>query len=152
VHHGNGTQEIFYADRSVLYLSTHQSRLYPYTGIELERGRDDGLCFTINCPIDAEGEPRIKVLAAFKEKLLPAMKEFQPELIIISAGFDARAGDRLGQFDLTDYDFMFLTKQVMEIADECADGRILSMLEGGYNLPGLAGAVHAHVTALLGRD
>jgi acetoin utilization deacetylase AcuC-like enzyme len=147
VHHGNGTQEIFYEDGSVFYFSTHQWPLYPGTGRESERGRGDGQGTTLNCPLPA-GSGRKEVLGAFREKLVPAADRFQPDLVIISAGFDSRVDDPLGRFELTDRDFADLTKVVKEIAQRHAGRRIISVLEGGYNLAGLAKATAAHVRAL----
>lgn len=152
VHHGNGTQEIFYEDPSVFYFSTHRGGgFYPGTGNENERGRGKGLDTTLNCPIvQDQGNPRENILNAFRTKLVPAMKDFQPELIIISAGFDAHEKDPLGKFNLTDQDFRELTDIVKQIASEHAEGRIVSLLEGGYHLEGLASAVKAHVEGLIG--
>ena len=148
VHHGDGTQDIFYADGSVLFFSTHQSPWYPGTGRTDETGTGAGLGTTINCPLPA-GSGRAGILAAFEEKLLPAAEKFRPELVLISAGFDSRLGDPLGQFLLNDEDFADLTRLVRGIADRHAGGRIVSLLEGGYNLAGLASAATAHAGALV---
>ena len=148
VHHGNGTQDIFYRDGSVLFFSTHQSPWYPGTGAASERGEGPGAGKTINCPLPA-GSGSTEILGAFRNLLLPAAKAFQPELVLISAGFDSRAGDPLGQFQLTDADFAELTSLMTALAAEFCDGRLVSALEGGYNLPGLAQAAEAHVRALL---
>jgi acetoin utilization deacetylase AcuC-like enzyme len=147
VHHGNGTQDIFYADPSVLFFSTHQSPWYPGTGAAGETGEGPGEGFTINCPFPA-GAGREEILGAFQNRLLPAAAEFRPELVLISAGFDSRGGDPLGNFLLTDADFGDLTMLMMEIADKYAGGRLVSVLEGGYNLTGLTKAVRAHTTCL----
>lgn len=147
VHHGNGVQDIFYADPSVYYFSTHQWPLYPGTGRADERGTEAGEGTTLNFPFPA-GSGRAEVLGAVRESLMPAMRAYRPELVVISAGFDSRAGDLLGRFTLTDEDFVDLTRAVMEIADATAGGRVVSMLEGGYNLGGLASAAAAHVGAL----
>ena len=147
VHHGNGTQDIFYEDGSVFFFSTHQSPWYPGTGAADETGRGAGKGTTLNCPLPA-GSGRAAILPCFEEKLLPAMDAFRPELVLISAGFDSREADPLGQFLLTDSDFADLTKLVRSIADRHAGGRLISLLEGGYNLPGLASAAAAHVQAL----
>lgn len=159
VHHGNGTQEIFKQSRNVYYFSTHRfgaagkKKFYPGTGTEEEIGEGEGRGFTLNCPITfSETPPRVKVLRAFKMRLIPAMEKFKPQLIIISAGFDAKIGDPIGQFDLEDKDFKELTHIVRDIADKYAEGRILSLLEGGYNLESLGPAVVAHVTALIEPD
>jgi len=147
VHHGNGTQDIFYDDGSVFFFSTHQYPWYPGTGAAEEAGYDKGDGWTMNCPFPA-GSGRDEILGAFRNKLLPAMEKVKPELVMISAGFDSREGDPLGNFLLTDPDFADLTNVLMEIADKYAGGRVISVLEGGYNLSGLAHAVHAHVEAL----
>jgi acetoin utilization deacetylase AcuC-like enzyme len=126
----------------VFYFSTHQSPWYPGTGAREETGRGKGLGTKLNCPL-AAGAGRKEFLAAFDE-LAKAMTRFRPELIIISAGFDARHGDPLGRFELTDADFVELTGLVLEMARPYAGGRIVSVLEGGYNLPGLASAAAAH--------
>ncbi len=147
VHHGNGTQDIFYADPSVFFFSTHQWPLYPGTGRANETGEGAGRGTTMNFPFPA-GSGREEILGAVRNALIPAAREFQPELVLISAGFDSRIGDLLGQFTLTDDDFADLTRAVMEIADAHAGGRIVSVLEGGYNLGGLASAALSHVEAL----
>ncbi len=147
VHHGNGTQEIFYEDPDVLFFSVHQSPWYPGTGADGETGRGAGEGTTINCPLPA-GSGRTEVFKAFEKKLLPAAGRFEPELVLISAGFDSRKGDPLGRFALTDRDFADLTDMLCVLADEHADGRVVSFLEGGYHLEGLASAARAHVEAL----
>jgi acetoin utilization deacetylase AcuC-like enzyme len=148
VHHGNGTQDVFYEDGSVFFFSTHQSPWYPGTGRADETGRGDGKGTTLNCPLPAMSG-RTEVLGAFEYNLLPKMDKFRPELVMISAGFDSRAGDPLGRFLLTDEDFTDLTKLVCGIAKRFADSRVVSLLEGGYNLAGLASAATAHVEALI---
>ena len=148
VHHGNGTQDIFYSDPSVFFFSTHQWPLYPGTGRADETGEGPGEGATMNCPFPA-GSGRREILGAVENHLLPAAARFQPELVLISAGFDSRAGDPLGRFTLTDEDFADLTRAVMGIAAGHAGGRVVSLLEGGYNLDGLASAAAAHVAALL---
>lgn len=148
VHHGNGTQDIFYADGSVFFFSTHQSPWYPGTGPAEETGEGAGKGTTLNCPLPA-GSGRTEIFECFERKLIPAMEKFRPELVLISAGFDSRAGDPLGQFKLTDADFADLTGIVRGIAEKSAQGRVVSMLEGGYSLTGLAGAATAHVAALM---
>lgn len=161
VHHGNGTQQIFYKNPDVFYFSTHrygtqlslgrEAQFYPGTGSAEEIGEGPGTNYTLNCPIDPDkGSPRELVLQAFREKLVPAMHTFKPELVIISAGFDAHERDPLGGFNLTEKDFAELTHIVRrDIADKYAGGKILSLLEGGYNLEALAASVQAHVTALI---
>jgi acetoin utilization deacetylase AcuC-like enzyme len=148
VHHGNGTQDTFYEDGSVLFFDTHQSPLYPGTGAADETGRGAGEGLTINCPFPA-GAGRREIVGAFREKLVPAADRFRPQLVLVSAGFDSRVDDPLGRFTLTDADFAELTGIVREIADRHAGGRIVSTLEGGYSLTGLAAAAAAHLAALL---
>ena len=150
VHHGNGTQDIFYKDGSVLFFSTHQSPWYPGTGDTTERGAGKGDGKTINCPFPAN-TPASTILDAFRERLLPAAREFHPDLILLSAGFDSRINDPLGHFLLTDADFHELTRMMLDLAAGCCSGRLISVLEGGYNLEGLALAAEAHVRALLGQ-
>jgi acetoin utilization deacetylase AcuC-like enzyme len=147
VHHGNGTQDIFYADGSVFFFSTHQHPWYPGTGPAGETGEGAGAGTTLNCPLPA-GSARDAILGAFEERLVPAAAAFQPELILLSAGFDSRAGDPLGHFLLTDEDFGDLTKLMLELAERHAGGRLVSVLEGGYSLSGLAAGVRAHALAL----
>ena len=149
VHHGNGTQDIFYEDGSVFFFSTHQSPWYPGTGDPDERGAGAGAGATLNCPF-AAGAGREEIVGAFGDALRPSMDEFQPDLVLISAGFDSRLGDPLGHFRLVDADFRELTHLVMEIADKYAGGRVVSVLEGGYDLRGLTHAVGAHTHALAG--
>lgn len=148
VHHGNGTQEIFYNDPTVFYFSTHEKGLYPFTGAAEERGAAEGIGFTCNCPIAASPTSRLEVLEAFKNRLIPLMDSFQPELILVSCGFDAHFADPLGHFNLTDQDFFELTHIVKEIANKYSYGRLISLLEGGYDLAALASASVAHVQAL----
>jgi acetoin utilization deacetylase AcuC-like enzyme len=148
VHHGNGTQDIFYRDGSVFFFSTHQWPLYPGTGRRDETGMDSGRGTTMNFPLPA-GSGRTEVLGAVMNSLAPAMDSFRPDLVLVSAGFDSRAGDPLGRFTLTDQDFTDLTRLLMEMADRYAGGRLVSALEGGYNLEGLGSAAAAHVAALL---
>jgi acetoin utilization deacetylase AcuC-like enzyme len=147
VHHGNGTQDIFYEDGSVLFFSTHQSPWYPWTGYPQETGDGRGAGLTINCPFNA-GAGREEILGAFNQRLVPKLAEFRPDLLLISAGFDSRINDPLGEFTLSDADFRDLTLLLLEAADKFANGRIVSTLEGGYNLSGLASASAAHVLAL----
>lgn len=149
VHHGNGTQDIFYKDPSVYFFSTHQSPWYPGTGDSKETGAGEGQGTTLNCPFPA-GAGREEVLGAFRNRLARSMNEFRPDLVLVSAGFDSRLGDPLGHFRLTDADFAELTSVMLEVADKHAAGRLISVLEGGYNLTGLTQAVAAHTTALSG--
>jgi acetoin utilization deacetylase AcuC-like enzyme len=143
VHHGNGTQDIFYRDPSVFFFSTHQWPLYPGTGRADETGDGPGDGTTMNFPFPA-GSGRSEILGAVENHLLPAAASFHPDLVMISAGFDSRIGDPLGRFTLTDEDFADLTRAVMGI-----NSRVVSVLEGGYNLDGLASAATAHVATLL---
>jgi acetoin utilization deacetylase AcuC-like enzyme len=147
VHHGNGTQDIFYEDGSVFFFSTHQSPWYPGTGNAQETGEGAGAGRTMNCPFP-RGSGRPEILGVFQERLIRAAAGFQPDLVLISAGFDSRLGDPLGQFTLTDRDFTDLTNVMLEIADQHCGGRLVSVLEGGYDLRGLASAATAHVQAL----
>jgi acetoin utilization deacetylase AcuC-like enzyme len=147
VHHGNGTQDIFYTDGTVFFFSTHQSPWYPGTGPASERGEGSGEGMTLNCPFPA-GAGRKEILGAFQEQLITAADEVKPELVLISSGFDSRTGDPLGRFVLSDGDFADLTRVMREIADKHAGGRLLSVLEGGYSLTGLAAGLRAHVEAL----
>ncbi len=148
VHHGNGTQDIFYADGSVLFFSTHQFPWYPGTGLAQEDGEGKGRGRTINCPLPA-GSGREEILGAVRHKLLPAADAFKPDLVLISAGFDSREGDPLGRFRLQDDDYREMTRLFLELADRHARGRLISILEGGYSLPGLTAGVRAHVETLI---
>lgn len=147
VHHGNGTQDIFYEDGSVFFFSTHQHPWYPGTGAKDETGTGAGKNTTLNVPLPA-GSGMDEIGAAFRGPFTAKMKDFRPDLIIISAGFDSRFGDPLGHFTLRDNDFAALTGILAEMAGEFAEGRIVSVLEGGYNQPGLALAVRHHLEAL----
>jgi acetoin utilization deacetylase AcuC-like enzyme len=149
VHHGNGTQDIFYQDGHVLFFSTHQSPWYPGTGAKNEIGEGKGAGKIINCPLPA-GSGRAEIVSAFRERLMPAAEAFHPDLILISAGFDSRQNDPLGHFRLTDPDFKDLTGMLLDIAGKYSNDRLVSVLEGGYNLEGLALAAEAHVRALAG--
>lgn len=146
VHHGNGTQDIFYEDPSVYFFSTHQYPWYPGTGAMDETGHGRGTGTTMNMPF-AAGAGRDEILGAF-EKMAWEMQDFKPEFVLLSAGFDSRAGDPLGHFLLEDKDFQDLTTMLLEIADKYAHGHILSSLEGGYSLSGLAAGVSAHAKIL----
>jgi acetoin utilization deacetylase AcuC-like enzyme len=148
VHHGNGTQDIFYRDGTVFYFSTHQWPWYPWTGRADETGEAKGKGTTLNVPLPA-GSGDKELLAAFEEKLRPAMDRFRPDLVLISAGFDSRTGDSLGRFRVTDEGFAGLTRIAAAIARDHSAGRLVSLLEGGYSLDGLARSVSAHVGALL---
>jgi len=147
VHHGNGTQEIFYDDPSVLFVSLHQHPLWPGTGMTNEGGAGAGTGFTLNIPI-APGTSEHDYLAAFERVALPAVQDFQPEFVLISAGFDAHRDDPLGGLRLAETGFETMTRHLMHVADEFCDGRIVSALEGGYNLTALQSSVAAHVREL----
>lgn len=149
VHHGNGTQDIFYEDGSVFFFSTHQWPWYPGTGPASETGNGPGRGTTMNRPLPA-GSGKEEIVGAFKEDLRRAAHTFTPDLVLVSAGFDSRAGDPLGDFTLVDADFAELTRVMLEVSGEYAGGRLVSVLEGGYNLSGLASAAAAHVGALVG--
>jgi acetoin utilization deacetylase AcuC-like enzyme len=146
VHHGNGTQDIFWADSTVMYCSTHQMPLFPGTGAASERGEHDTI---VNAPLASE-DGGVQFRAAFENVILPQLTKFSPELVIISAGFDAHYRDPLATLNLKAEDFGWVTQKLMEVADRSAGGRIVSVLEGGYDLQGLKESVAAHVTALLG--
>ena len=149
VHHGNGTQDVFYEDGSVLFFSTHQSPWYPGTGEANETGEGKGAGTTLNRPFRA-GAGAGEILPVFEQDLAQAARAFRPDLVLISAGFDSRAGDPLGQFRLTDADFERLTTLVCELSEEVGSGKTVSLLEGGYSLEGLAKGAAAHFRALKG--
>ena len=147
VHHGNGTQEIFYRDPSVFYFSTHQYPYYPGTGSSAERGEGRGEGSTLNIPLD-EGTSARTHREAFRDALKAIEEKFPPDLIIISAGFDSRRGDPLGGLMLEDADFREMTREVVGMAERHAGARVVSILEGGYNLNTLGETVRTHVAAL----
>ncbi|MBI3185386.1 MAG: histone deacetylase [Myxococcales bacterium] len=147
VHHGNGTQSVFWSDGSVLFFDTHQHPWYPGTGSPSENGDGKARGLIFNRPFPA-GSGRKQIVAAFREVLVPAAERFKPQLVMISAGFDSRAGDPLGGFTLTDADFADLTDTVVEIARQHAGGRVVSVLEGGYEPGGLSRAVQSHLARL----
>jgi acetoin utilization deacetylase AcuC-like enzyme len=148
VHHGNGTQEIFWTDPSVFYFSTHQYPYYPGTGSKDERGGGKGEAFTLNVPLSAGTSARDH-RQAFADALHQIERRFPPDLIIISAGFDSRRGDPLGGLMLEDSDFAEMTKEVLRIAEKHGHGRVVGLLEGGYNLDLLGGSVRSHLAALV---
>lgn len=148
VHHGNGTQAIFYDDPTVLFFSVHQYPFYPGTGSRQERGWGDGLGLTINAPVPA-GTDEATWLRTFQEMLEPAVEHFRPEFVLISAGFDAHEMDLLGRLGVTTGGYGKVTKLIKSIAESYASGRLLSVLEGGYHLGALGASVAAHVTALM---
>lgn len=148
VHHGNGTQHSFEGDPSIMFFSTHQYPHYPGTGRNTERGTGAGEGFTINAPMEAGGGDE-EYRTIFHETLVPAADDFKPEFVIISAGFDAHKDDPLASMGLTEAGYADLTSIVAGIAKRHAGGRILSSLEGGYNLTALAASVDSHLKALL---
>jgi acetoin utilization deacetylase AcuC-like enzyme len=145
VHHGNGSQEIFWADKTVMYCSTHQMPLFPGTGAVGESGEHNTV---VNAPL-RPGDGAEAFRDAFESRILPRLRDFRPELIIISAGFDAHMRDPLANLNLVEADFAWATQKIMDVADQCAGGRIVSLLEGGYDLEALANSAAAHVTALM---
>ena len=146
-HHGNGSQDIFYDDATVFYFSTHHYGAYPGSGAPSERGTGAGLGTTLNVPLPV-GCGDTQIYQALESHLVPAAQEFHPEFILISAGFDAMRGDLLGCFDVTPEGFAAITRLVKELADQLCGGRIISVLEGGYRLDGLAECAAAHVEVL----
>jgi acetoin utilization deacetylase AcuC-like enzyme len=145
VHHGNGTEEIFAQDAALFFASTHQDGAYPGTGAASERGDHGNI---LNLPLPS-GAGSAAWRAAMSHQLLPRLRAFDPELILISAGFDAHEADPLAQMRLKADDFYWGTEALCQIANECCHGRIVSSLEGGYDLPALAESAAAHVRALL---
>jgi acetoin utilization deacetylase AcuC-like enzyme len=147
VHHGNGTQAIFYEDPTVFYFSTHQYPFYPGTGASHETGAGRGKGCTLNVPL-ASGSGDQEIIGAFRDRLVPAAEAFQPQIVLISAGFDAHRDDPLAQLRVTEAGYSELTRIVVDLADRFAGGRLVSLLEGGYNLQALARSVEAHLRAL----
>ena len=145
VHHGNGSQEIFWGDGAVMYCSTHQMPLFPGTGAVGESGDHDTI---VNAPL-RPGDGGAAFRAAFQNRILPRLRDFRPELVVISAGFDAHMRDPLAQINLDEQDFVWATQQIMDVADQFADGRIVSVLEGGYDLQALGSSAAAHVLTLM---
>ena len=146
VHHGNGTQDIFWSDSSVLYCSTHQMPLFPGTGARGERGDYDTI---VNAPLSAGADGTL-FREAISSVILPRVAAFHPDLIVISAGFDAHWRDPLANLNLTEADFAWITGKLMEAAERFCDSRIVSVLEGGYDLEGLSRSAAAHVLTLMG--
>ncbi len=145
VHHGNGTQDIFYDDASVLFCSTHQMPLYPGTGAKDETGAHNTI---VNAPLSPDtGSEHFR--EAFKSRVLPALERFQPDLVIISAGFDAHHRDPLAQINLVGDDFDWATGRLLDVAGKHAGNRIVSLLEGGYDLVGLAESAGLHIQRLM---
>ncbi len=150
-HHGDGTEWAFYDDPSVLVFSTHALYAFPGTGSVDRIGTGAGEGFNINVPLPRAADDKA-IIDAFNQKLMPAAERFEPDLVLISAGFDARKDDPLGDFKITDEGFAELTKLVMSIAARYSDSRLVSVLEGGYNVLGLAAAVEVHLRVLLGSN
>ncbi len=148
VHHGNGTQAEFYDDPNVLYFSVHRYPFYPGTGSEMEKGIEKGSNYTINVPLPA-GSTDQDYLIAFEKKLKPAALSFSPDFVLISAGFDAHKDDPLGGMKVTEEGFVQMTKIVRDIAQKCCESRLVSVLEGGYNLDALAASIEAHIRVLM---
>jgi acetoin utilization deacetylase AcuC-like enzyme len=151
VHHGNGTEAIFYEDPDVFYLSLHQSPHYPGTGRRQDRGRAAGEGTTLNLPVPPE-LPASRYVEELLGGLESAISRFDPDIIFISAGFDAAAGDPLAGLTLTPAEYHTLTSRLMEVADRCCDRRVVSSLEGGYDLDNLRRCGLAHIRALAGLD
>ncbi|HAR97804.1 MAG TPA: histone deacetylase [Syntrophus sp. (in: bacteria)] len=147
LHHGNGTQNAFYADRRVLYCSTHESPGYPGTGALEEIGQGKGLGYTINIPLKS-GAGTAHYVKVFRRLIAPVAMTFRPDLILVSAGFDIYSGDPLGGMKVTPRGFAYLTRILMDVADACANGRIVLSLEGGYNVEGLTMSVTAVIKEL----
>ncbi len=148
VHHGNATQDMFYNTPEVLYISIHQQPLFPGTGNAGEKGSGEGYGYNLNFPLEA-GAGDEQYMDIFKKEIIPALGEFRPEFILVSAGFDAHADDPLGGMEVTSEGFSDMTKMLKRVAEEICDGRIVSVLEGGYCLEGLADSVYKHVRALM---
>ncbi len=147
VHHGNGTQKAFYEDDSVFFVSLHQYPFYPGTGAANERGAGRGEGFTLNCPMGA-GSVEKDYLDAFELQIIPALNRFQPQLVLISAGFDAHADDPLAGINLREESYRRMTEYMVGLSEKFCDGRIVSVLEGGYNIQALARSVEAHLTSM----
>lgn len=145
VHHGNGTQHSFEREPGLFYGSSHQFPAYPGTGARSETGVADNIC---NVPL-SPGSGSVEFRNAYQNGILPVLRHFNPELLIISAGFDAHADDPLAQLNVQTEDYAWVTRQLMDVADECCEGRIVSLLEGGYDLDALRDSTKAHVRTLM---
>jgi len=148
VHHGNGTQNIFYPDPTVYYFSVHQSPFYPGSGSEEEEGKGEGKGYTLNIPM-APGSGDTEYIEMFENIFYPEAKRFKPDFILISAGFDGHKDDQLAQINLTEKGYQKMTEVVMQLAEDSCQGRVVSVLEGGYNLKSLSSSVKAHIETLL---
>lgn len=147
VHHGNGTQDLMWDEERILFASTHQMPLYPGTGAASETGAHGNV---LNCPLDPETDGAV-FRVVMEDQVLPAIDAFAPELILISAGFDAHKNDPLANLNWVEDDFAWATQQLCDLADKHCDGRVVSTLEGGYDLDGLAASCAAHVKVLMER-
>jgi acetoin utilization deacetylase AcuC-like enzyme len=147
LHHGNGTEAIFYDDPSVLYVSLHQFPLYPGTGAATDVGRDAGLGYTVNVPL-SPGVGDEGYLLAFEEIVAPVLRQFAPQFILISAGFDCHWRDPLGNQQVTERGFVGMARSLIAVAHDAADGRIAAVLEGGYDLDAIRGSTDAVLTEL----
>lgn len=147
VHHGNGTEEIFIEDPELLYISLHEEGIYPFTGHAANRGRGEGTGTNLNIPLPSQSDGRV-ALEAWDAQVTPAIDGFRPEFLLISAGFDARENDPIGGLRWKDETFAEMTRRCVVMAQKHCSGKIVSLLEGGYNPAGLASAALAHVNAL----
>ncbi len=147
VHHGNGTQEAFYTDDRALFVSLHQYPFYPGTGAAHETGSGKGAGKTLNIPLPA-GSTEREYLGAFADVIVPAVEQHGPSLILVSAGFDAHRADPIGGMMLESSSYGKVTEVIRELAGRCSSGRVVSVLEGGYNLDALADSITAHLSAL----
>jgi acetoin utilization deacetylase AcuC-like enzyme len=148
VHHGNGTQHIFEEDGSVFYASIHQSPLYPGTGARDETGRGEGEGTTLNCPLPP-GSGDGPFLHALRDEIVPAARRFGPDFVLVSAGFDAHGADPLANLEVSAAAFAEATRVVVDLAEDCAEGRLVSVLEGGYDLGALSACATEHLRVLL---
>ena len=146
VHHGNGTQDIFYNDPSVMFCSVHEMPLYPGTGAKTETGEHDNV---VNAPL-AAGDGSEQFKAAFTDVILPRLHNFAPDLVVISAGFDCHRRDPLANINCVESDYAWVTEKLLDVGEKHAGGRVVSLLEGGYDLQGLASSVAMHVVTLMG--
>jgi acetoin utilization deacetylase AcuC-like enzyme len=149
VHHGNGTQACFWKRSDVLYLSSHQFPFYPGTGAAAEIGEGDGAGFTVNCPLPA-GQGDAEYGAVFHDLFLPVMQDYRPDLLLVSAGFDPHARDPIGEMRVTERGFAAMCSATAKLAEEVSGGKLVLLLEGGYDLDALAQSVHACVQVLAG--
>lgn len=149
VHHGNGTQQIFYDDDRVLYFSTHQSPAYPWTGLLTETGLGRAAGYTVNVPLNPGADDAMYV-RVFRDILTPLVRAFHPEIILVSAGFDPYEGDPIGEMKVTSEGFACLARIILDLAEEVCGGRVVAVLEGGYNIQGLVKCVRAVLLEFLG--